>query len=389
MFNSTSRIPYLLQRYADSSCTRAELRELLQLLRQDDTPEGMDEAMWLMWEQLKAEEKVPGVDKEEIINNILHNIDTPALPQRHFTIQRWAIAAAILMFVSVGIFLLRSPNGVPSKVAYKKHQVILPGTNKAELILANGKKMILSDTHGSEITNDNGITTIRLDKNNIAYSGSLAPASAGRPVWNILSTPAGGQYQVTLPDGTQVWLNASSSLKFPVKFGDSTRRVELTGEGYFEVAKNRANPFIVATARSEIKVLGTHFNVMAYSNEPTVNTTLLEGSVQVSKGALKRTLVPGQQSRVNTDIQVAEVDADQSIEWKNGKFNFAHEKIPEIMRKIARWYDVQIIYRGKPTSEGFVGTVPRSRNLTEVLSTLESTGLVHFKVEERSVIVMP
>ncbi|XHR96133.1 FecR family protein [Mucilaginibacter sp. UC70_90] len=186
-----------------------------------------------------------------------------------------------------------------------------------------------------------------------------------------------------------VWLNAASSLKFPVAFTGKERNVELSGEGYFEVAKNKAMPFRVTVNHSTVEVLGTHFNIMGYADEKSTNTTLLEGSVKIISGNKQKLIVPGEQARVNGEIEVAKVNATQAVEWKNGNFNFSHENIETIMRKVARWYNVTVQYQGTITNEGFVGTVPRSENITEVLNALELTGLVHFKIIERRVIVMP
>lgn len=207
--------------------------------------------------------------------------------------------------------------------------------------------------------------------------------------YNTISTPRGGQYQLQLPDGSKVWLNAQSSLRFPARFIGNERLVTLTGEGYFEVAKDKAHPFKISINNMQVEVLGTHFNVMGYNDEPATTTTLLEGSVKIIKGGSVQKIVPGEQAIVKDGIRVAKVNAEEAIEWKNGNFNFSHEKLGSIMRRISRWYDVDIAYSQRTTGATFVGTIPRSTNITEVLKYLELTGLVHFKIEERRVTVMP
>lgn len=380
---------YLLQQYADNKCTRTELLELMVALKQDGNHKELHDSMLTMWEHIKPEEQLQGIDKEQIFSNVMESGVVRELPARRYPMWRWA-AACILFIAALGFYFLRPISQPNNSLTQKRPSAtIVPGSNKAELTLANGKKLTLNNSSSGKISTNGNVTFIEMDKGRLTYNGELGNQKNDHVAFNTLTTPAGGQYQLILPDGTKVWLNASSSLRFPVTFEGNSRRVELTGEGYFEVAKNKAKPFIINANEQEIKVLGTHFNVMAYQDEASTNTTLLEGSVQVTKGEERKILVPGDQARVNSKIQIVRVDPEESIEWKNGNFNFSHEKIEGIMRKLSRWYNVDIEYHGKITNEGFVGTVPRSKDLSEVLSTLESTGLVHFKVKERSVIVMP
>jgi len=209
--------------------------------------------------------------------------------------------------------------------------------------------------------------------------------------FNTISTPVGGQYTVVLPDGSKVWLNAASSLKFPTAFTGTERRVELTGEGYFEVAKNKHMPFKVNFNREEVEVLGTHFNISAYPDEAVTRTTLLEGSVRISKNNIKKILVPGQQaisSMQTGGFNIAEVNTDEAIAWKNGLFLFHNENIRSIMKKIARWYNVDVNYQGSFTNQEYGGRISQSKNLSEILKNLELTGTIHFKIEGRRVTVM-
>ena len=204
----------------------------------------------------------------------------------------------------------------------------------------------------------------------------------------ILWLPPGQQYEVVLPDGTHVWLNAASSIKFPTAFTGAVRKVELMGESYFEVAKNRVMPFIVSVNQTEIEVLGTHFNVMGYAEEGSTNTTLLEGSVKIRKGGSSKTIIPGQQARVTNNIQVAEVNTDEVIAWKNGKFSFNDEDIHSIMNQIVRWYDLEVVYMPGVTNQKFGGEISRYKNVNEILKKLELTQTIHFKQEGRRIIVM-
>jgi ferric-dicitrate binding protein FerR (iron transport regulator) len=200
---------------------------------------------------------------------------------------------------------------------------------------------------------------------------------------------------VKLPDGTKVWLNAASSIRFLPAFSAKERSVEVTGEAYFEVEKDSKRPFKVKTALQEVQVLGTSFNINSYTDEPRTTTTLLDGSVRVAllnsnDGTL---LKPGQQARVdhagNNAISIATVDPQQFVDWKDGYFKFSRDNIQSIMRKIARWYDVDIAYSGEVTKEGFVGAIKRSEDISEVLQTLKLTGIIHFKIEGKTVTVLP
>jgi len=301
-----------------------------------------------------------------------------------------AIAASILLLITAGIVFRNSLIKEQTVASNAKVNKIIPGGNKAILTLANGSQIVLESAKNGVLANQQNSIVNKTADGKLVYDASQKQ-QRGTEVsgYNTISTPNGGQYQVVLPDGTMVWLNAASSLKFPVAFTGKERNVELTGEGYFEVAKNKAMPFRVTVNHSTVEVLGTHFNIMGYADEKSTNTTLLEGSVKIISGNNQKLIVPGEQARVNGAIEVAKVNAAQAVEWKNGNFNFSHENIETIMRKVARWYNVSVQYQGAITNEGFVGTVPRSENITEVLNALELTGLVHFKIIERRVIVMP
>jgi ferric-dicitrate binding protein FerR (iron transport regulator) len=210
-------------------------------------------------------------------------------------------------------------------------------------------------------------------------------------------TPRGGTYQVVLPDGSKVWLNAGSSLTFPKKFDKQARVVMLTGEAYFEIAKNPAQPFRVLTIGQHVTVLGTHFNVNAYRDELAPRTTLVEGSVNVSWANQTAILKPGQQAvMLNKSFKISKVNVDEVLSWKNGKFKFSNESIESLMRKISRWYDVDIEYRGEITKEKFGGQVSKFSKVSDILEVLQLTGYVHFKIEDptekgagRRIVVLP
>jgi len=217
-------------------------------------------------------------------------------------------------------------------------------------------------------------------------------AGKGALVYNRIQVPYGGQYQLELPDGTKVWLNAGSSLRYPVSFTGHERKVELTGEGYFEVAKNKTMPFRVQTSKQVVEVLGTHFNINAYNDDPSVKTTLLEGSVKVTQNTMGtfKMLKPGQQSVLkNNELQVKEADTEEAVAWKNGLFLFNDQSLDEIMHQVSRWYDLQIVFDDVSLkTQRFGGSISRFKNVSQLLQVLESTGSVHFKIEGRRLTAM-
>jgi transmembrane sensor len=266
---------------------------------------------------------------------------------------------------------------------------IVPGANKAILSLADGSRLVLDDTQNGIISNKDGF---RITKNDGQLTVDAGKRSGAANTINNITTPKGGQYRIVLADGTAVWLNAASSLDFPTAFSGKERRIQLKGEAYFEVAKDPSKPFVVELNNMNITVLGTHFNVKAYDDENNIWTTLLEGSVKLKKGNNTVFLKPGQEARADSlsaGFQVQDnVDISHAIAWKNGLFEF-DAPIKDIMLQIGRWYDVNIVYEGRVTERSFAGTIARKKNIEEVLQLLELTGSIHFKIEGRTVKVMP
>ncbi len=387
-----------LEKFSKSQHTEQEHELFIKWL--ESLPNEEVEAMLEQYGQLfRALPDNEPVQHPELLNKIEAKLDTlEAGNIQYHSIQSkllfksiLAIASAILLFIAIGIYIGNSSNKQHIVKNETSSNKIFPGGTKAVLTLANGAKIILGTAKNGVLANQHNIKVDKTADGKLVYDASnkQADVADSHSEYNTISTPNGGQYQVVLPDGTHVWLNAASSLKFPVAFIGKERNVELSGEAYFEVAKNKSMPFRVTINQSIVEVLGTHFNIMGYKDEKSTKTTLLEGSVKIISGNEHRLIVPGEQACINGGIQIAKVNTAQVIEWKNGNFNFSHENIQSIMRKVSRWYDVSIEYQGAVTREGFVGTVPRSENISEVLNTLELTGIVHFKVIERRVIVMP
>jgi transmembrane sensor len=323
-----------------------------------------------------------------------------------------SVAAVFFLCVFALIYFLSSPNDeqklvVKAKPVLNNHKV-LPGGNRAMLTLADGSSIILGSAPNGVLAKQANIDIRKATAGNIVYDAANTLKPGAQVLYNTITTPRGGQYKVTLSDGTKVWLNAASSLKFPAAFLAAERTVELTGEAYFEVAKLTGPlvaglpggrvPFKVITARQTVEVLGTHFNINAYADEASVNTTLLEGSVKVIRAETNsaQLLKPGQQARLRDNIRVLNVDASDFIAWTNGYFTFSHENIGSIMRQVSRWYDINIQYEGDVTQEVFVGTISKFKDVEQVLHMLQLTGSVHFKIEndpgalgKKRIVVMP
>lgn len=309
----------------------------------------------------------------------------PAVVIRRFKLwPRIAAAASIILVIAAGLFYANTIQTRSGGSNITKDNDIAPGSNKAVLTLADGKQLILTGAKNGALASEDDAVIKKTADGQLVYEGTAGSRSSA--LYNHIATPRGGQYTVMLSDGTKVILNAASSLKYPTTFKGADRTVELTGEGYFEVAHNRSKPFKVISAGQTVEVLGTHFNINAYADEPNVKTTLLEGSVNVNGTIIK----PNQQTvlAVSRQIIVKQVDASDAVAWKDGLFKFDHTDIKTSMRQIARWYDVEVVYEGDVENEQFYGKIERSYTLSEVLKVLELSK-IHFKMDGKKIIVTP
>eukprot|EP01133_Synstelium_polycarpum_P011688 gene11688-13647_t len=293
-----------------------------------------------------------------------------------------ALCAAVILFTGVCIFLF-NPKKPSSRLSLPPAYTndIAPGSNQAILTLSNGSKISLSEADNGKLAEQAGISITKIN-GRLVYElkdVDVNPGPDQKNLTNIISTPKGGQYQIALPDGTKVWLNSASSLKFPPSFKkQQERQVELNGEAYFEVAKDKKSPFRVITKNQTVQVFGTHFNVNSYNDEENIKTTLLEGSVRVSvhSGHAQpeaQFLKPGQQSSLNSSgkIEITPANIEQVMAWKNGYFHFEKDNLFTVMRQLERWYNVEVIYQGLNSDDEFVGDIPRSVHLSEALKILE------------------
>lgn len=308
--------------------------------------------------------------------------------------RRLTVAAAILIIVGVGVLLFRKHAENPghkNETVKAEIKPIKPGTNTAVLTLSDGSSIVLDDVANGTVAHSGNTSIKKLKNGLLAYDENGKNIHADPNVLNTISIPRGGKYTVTLPDGTSVSLNSESSLTYPVTFNGKERKVILKGEAYFDVVRNKNMPFVVHTDDIDVKVLGTQFNVNAYKEESKVKTTLVEGSVRLSNQVNTTLLVPGQQGVVDKSdagISRKNVNVNQVIAWKLGYFVFRDDNIQDIMRQIGRWYDVEVEYRGNMTNKTFGGTYSKNKDINELLKGLELTGLIHFKIEGRRIIVM-
>lgn len=344
--------------------------------------------------------------KQRIYQNIERNIidlDNLSNPSKK-TVEknlnyriRFAAAAIILISIGLGLYYFNGGEQRDHKTTFAKtNSPISPGTDKATLTLSNGTEIILNKSVKSESIKQKGAAITKTANGQLIYSAiDNKPTQLrinGEDVYNTVRTPRGGKYQVDLPDGTKVWLNAATSIRFPVSFkGSAYRSVTLNGEAYFEVTPNKNQPFIVSTASQTVKVLGTHFNVNNYDDDGINKTTLVEGSVRVSRNSDAKfsILKPGQQASLHeNNFKIYEVDTDDAIAWKNGYFVFENDNLDGILKKLARWYDVKISYNGQLNNIKVIGSISRENTLEDVLKTLEKTEKFKFKLKERRITVM-
>jgi len=292
-------------------------------------------------------------------------------------------AAVILMMLSFGLFKIFNKQ-ISYQHTLSKLKSVTPGGNNAILTLANGKQIVLNNSRNGLLVNLGNITVSKANNGQVIYKVIGSAKNTLRVSYNTITTPNGGQYEVILPDGSKVWINSSSSLKYPTQFTGKERDVELNGEGYFEVAKNKLMPFKVSSHGQTVEVLGTHFNINAYTDEPGIKTTLLEGSVKVTAMGTEKPqlLIPGQQAIFNKGgIMVSDADTAQAVAWKNGLFYFKDADVASIMRLLARWYNLKIDINGQLPERKFSGKIYKNLNAAQVLQIINYSA-INYKVEE-------
>ncbi|HVI45717.1 MAG TPA: FecR domain-containing protein [Chitinophaga sp.] len=384
------RLKHLLRQRLSGTETPAGKEELYCFLQQEDNREICTTILSELMMETPPATDIDTTTWQPLLEHIIATDKTTpvTIPVHRRLWWSWAAAAVTIGVLAGCLYYFWKPSTTekpPAPVSLRYHNEVAPGGNKAVLTLSDGSVIQLDDAQNGTLGKQGNAQVVKLRSGQLAYQ----PAGTATAVsYNTLSTPKGGQYQVALPDGTIVWLNAASSLHYPTAFTGSERTVELTGEGYFEVAPLARQPFHVKVNGADVTVLGTHFNIMAYTNEKTMKVTLLEGAVNVSAGGAARRLIPQQQAVVqNAAISVANVDTDQETAWKNGFFIFDKADIQTVMRQLERWYNIDVTYEGIPPSLRFAGGMQRNLPLTKVLKILEQNQ-VRFSIEGRHITVL-
>lgn len=392
---NTDRLSYLLKQYLDNNLGTDEQEELDRLLQEGNYSRQLEDALETFIGQEQGLPDYQPAEWEPLFQKIRARATRPAMI-RSITRKRLTAAAALLLLCLSGWLLY---NKLPAKAHLAAASPtrppahdITPGSNKATLTLADNTSIDLDAAQDGVLAQQGNSQLIKNNNGQLTYK--LARQGTTAPTYNLLTTPRGGFFQLLLPDGSKVWLNAASTLRYPTSFTGKDRVVELQGEAYFEIAHNPAMPFKVSVLpqqgrdHGEVEVLGTHFNIKAYADEPAIHTTLLEGSVRVHKGGAVATLHPGQEAQWNssTDIKTRSADLEEAVAWKNGLFRFNEATIEDVMRQIARWYDVDVVYTNGIPRDLFRGEIYRNVNVSKVLKVLEASG-VHFTVEGKKILV--
>ena len=394
------RVRHLLRLYADNKATKRQIREMLNLLRQRESDKELESFMKELRLEPDNHTSMLPDQWENMWDTIHQSAIQPVIPIKKM---RWLrVAAAVTILISMGAFFInritkgKAKNEIANiEPAQKLGNDVLPGGNKAILTLSNGSQIVLDSAANGILAQQGNTKVIKLANGQLNYKN--AGNHAHEVLYNTMSTPRGGQYNLLLPDGSRVWLNAVSSIRFPTDFIGKERTVEITGEAYFEIAKDRSHPFrVIVNPGSvnrglELTVLGTHFNVNAYSDEPTIKTTLLEGSVRVMKGASSAIIKPGQQTQVdgNGEIKVIqEANVAEAVAWKDGRFEFNDTHLTAIMRQLMRWYNVDVEYHGNIPDRYFTADISRNKTLSGILKIFELSD-IDFKLDGKKLIVTP
>ncbi|NML21484.1 DUF4974 domain-containing protein [Pseudoflavitalea sp. G-6-1-2] len=397
----------MFRRYFDKTCTEEERMAFLKLIASGDHEEELKQLLEEELQHFTPGRKLDAAGAEALFSQIRESIadpkPAPVAGFRRSLVKKLAIAATLLLLVSAGTWFLLN-NSSKKKKHTTGHPVAMttfsptptPSGDQAVLELADGTKVILDSSGVGQIAKQGNASVIRKDGGELIYEYGKGEQGSKEPQYNTLSTPLGRQYKLRLPDGSRVWLNAASSIRYPTAFTGKERTVTISGEAYFEVEKNAAQPFVVRTLNMDVEVLGTDFNVNSYNDEPVSKTTLVEGAVRVSSlhhKEISQTIQPGEQAQLavstsTTTLQIKEVDTEAVTAWKNGLFHFEGTPTQEVMRQIARWYNADITCEGR-LGKHFRGVISRTATMEEVFHMLSLTGEFKYKIEGRKVTITP
>ncbi|WP_158798361.1 FecR family protein [Pedobacter sp. L105] len=390
------RLKFLYQQFLANNLTEQEIEELFVHFQTPDEKE-LNFLIRQEFEQTEAETNASPME-EILLDRVhahlkdhIHSGDEKNTNKRRLLIYGIAAAASILLCISIGTtYYLMSKQQPGQQIVQHELIDIKPGSKKATLILSNGKMISLNDVRTGMLAQQGNTTVTKSADGRVVYHQNKSDES-GAIVYNTITTPRAGYYPLTMADGTVAILDAESSIKYPVSFNKTERMVEVTGQVYFEVKYNSAQPFRIKVKGQTIEDLGTKFNVNAYDDEPSMKTTLIEGSVRITKEKQTVVLKPGQQATTELNkntIQVQAVDTEDAIAWKNGQTSFKNENIEEIMRQAGRWYNLDVRYQGQPSKRQFIGGISRTANLSDLLKILEFNN-VHYKISGNTITITP
>ncbi|SDE87492.1 FecR family protein [Mucilaginibacter pineti] len=390
-FPEAQRIIYLVSRYIDGGIDFAELQELDNWRKAKSDNEILFAELTNKQNQDQAIRRMQSYDSQESLNKLRQKIAKEKLKDNAAT-QLWKLlltAASITLLIGTFLFFyFEKQDHLNDKAALKPNPQYIPaGTNQAILTLAGGKKVILNKSANGIIATQGNIQVKNAKDGKLIYSETGQINGSTSVEYNTIETPRAGKYKVQLPDGTNVWLNAASSLHYPIAFNGKTRDVMLTGEAYFEVAKDKHKPFTVTSSGQTVTVLGTHFNINAYKDESNINTTLLEGSVRVNANDKQALLKPGEQSILSGEtIKVSKANTHLATAWKDGQMAFVHTDLKSVLRQISRWYNVDVEYVGKVPDISISGDASMDADLSIMLKMLQFYN-VHFVQQGRKLII--
>lgn len=383
-----NNIKILFEKYLVNASTAEEVEALIDSANGDNREE-LEDLLLQEFEKLDLSNETNPALRKEIFDSIRLKISTERGVSK--AIRFWTrvlVSAIVLFLLCFSFYLITNKKSVESSVDAVVNEVV-PGQDGATLTLANGEKIVLNKEFTGELALESGVTISKTAEGQIVYK--IKDDSKDVVGYNTLSTTRGEQFQIVLPDGSTVYLNSESSLIYPSKFAKTKdREVELLGEGYFEIVKSKDAPFVVNVKGQKIKVLGTAFNIQAYPENKLIKTTLSQGVVEVSNNKEELTLKPGEQAiSSNQNMEKRKVDVEEFMAWKNGEFAFNEDNLEHIMRRVSRWYDVEVVFRGGDPKLRFAGKISRKVPLETLLESLELTGKVSFELKERRLYVNP
>ncbi|WP_140939209.1 FecR family protein [Sphingobacterium lumbrici] len=387
------RLRILIEKYISNTCSKDELEEFFLLVKESTDDKPLEEGLKMVWEKTKAYNGDGGIDWDGKMQLLMEEFEpqTPVIPVKGRAgwggWKRIAVAASIVLTLGLGWWVF--DRGSDQQVLLAALDIKAPNTSMAIIKLDDGSEVRLDQLAKGTLAEQGSADVIKTDDGEIVYRETAK--SNDHIVYNTLVNPLGSKVvHITLADGTTVWLNAGSTLRFPVAFSGNDRKVSMTGEGYFEVAHDARKPFKVSKDDMEVTVLGTHFNINTYENEPDIKVTLMEGSVKTTIGnGQSAILKPGQQAILQAEnFQVKEVDTKMAVDWKDGWFIFEDDDIESSMRKLERWYNIKVSYEGDFEGVHFTGSFPRAYTLADIVKILEATNELKFKVEGREVTIV-